>query len=74
MESEQSGEPVQVEVSKEDDKEIIVQPEISIEERQVNQEQLNQENKRQWEDGRVDWMGQHQSDRIIDRLKHLIKK
>ena len=49
-------------------------PILSPEELQMHQEKLNQENKRQWEDGRVDWMGQHQSDRIINRLKNLIQK
>ncbi|KAJ6219540.1 hypothetical protein RDWZM_005352 [Blomia tropicalis] len=30
--------------------------------------QINEENRRQWEDGRIDWMGAYQSDKIIDRL------
>lgn len=39
---------------------------------QQQQQQSSEESKRQWEAGRVDWMGEHQSDRIINRLKHLI--
>lgn len=38
----------------------------------LHQQQRSDESKRQWEAGRVDWMGEHQSDRIINRLKHLI--
>lgn len=49
--------------------ETLVDEEIPIPEEPV---QLSEENKRQWEDGRVDWMGLHQSDRIINRLKNLI--
>lgn len=30
--------------------------------------QINEEIRRQWEDGRIDWMGAYQSDKIIDRL------
>lgn len=30
--------------------------------------------KNEWESGRIDWMGAHQSDKIIKRLKHIIKK
>ena len=29
---------------------------------------INEENRRQLEDGRIDWMGAYQSDKIIDRL------
>ncbi|CAG2176286.1 unnamed protein product [Oppiella nova] len=39
---------------------------------QLTQQQQDDRSKREWEAGRIDWMGAHQSDRIIDRLKRLI--
>lgn len=29
---------------------------------------------RAWESGKADWMGAHQSDKIIERLKGMIRK
>lgn len=31
-------------------------------------------NRKEWEDGRIDWMGQYGSDKIMNRLKNIIRK
>jgi len=48
------------------DKELVIEEPMSP-------QQQDEISKREWEAGRIDWMGAHQSDKIINRLKKLIK-
>ncbi|XP_054159120.1 uncharacterized protein LOC128957401 [Oppia nitens] len=69
-ESEESDEQ---QLTRDDKEETVVEEVVEKESNnQLTQPQQDERSKREWEAGRIDWMGEHQSDKIIDRLKRLI--